>query len=124
MFRKIMFVHRISSKKLLRAKQLRTAMTPSERLLWVRLRRNQFHKLHFRRQQIIAGYIVDFCCNEIGMVIELDGIIHETQKESDAYRDQVLQALGFRVMRVQNERVVAGMEDFLRDLEKEIGIKT
>lgn len=42
------------------AKQLRQNMTPQEKALWGHLRANRMAGFHFRRQQIIDGYIVDF----------------------------------------------------------------
>ncbi len=47
---------KITQAKLLRAKELRRQMTPTERRLWQRLRANRLNGFHFRRQQIIAGF--------------------------------------------------------------------
>ena len=49
-----------------RSKALRREMTPWERKLWVHLRANGLGGFHFRRQQIIDGYIVDFYCQTAG----------------------------------------------------------
>lgn len=48
--------------------------------------------LKFRRQHVIAPYIVDFYCNEIGLLIELDGNQHGTDDaiEYDAERTKFL----------------------------------
>ena len=43
-----------------RAKKLRREMTPAETILWKELRTNKLNGLHFRRQQIVDGYIADF----------------------------------------------------------------
>jgi very-short-patch-repair endonuclease len=43
-----------------RAKELRREMTAEEKILWQHLRANRLHGFHFRRQQIIDGFIVDF----------------------------------------------------------------
>lgn len=43
-----------------RAKELRKRMTPAEKKLWHRLRAGRLEGFHFRRQQIISPYIVDF----------------------------------------------------------------
>ena len=50
-------------------------MTPEEKILWGCLRGNKLNGLHFRRQQVIAGYIVDFYCHSVRLVIEIDGKI-------------------------------------------------
>ena len=49
--------------------------------------------LKFRRQHVIAPYIVDFYCHELGLVIELDGSQHGTDDavEYDAERTQFLE---------------------------------
>jgi very-short-patch-repair endonuclease len=46
--------------KLAFAKRLRREMTPAERRLWKALRRNALDGFHFRRQQVIEGYVADF----------------------------------------------------------------
>ncbi|MBI4310594.1 MAG: DUF559 domain-containing protein [Chloroflexi bacterium] len=71
-------------------------MTAAEALLWVALRRNQLDGLAFRRQQIIDGFIVDFYCHRIGLVIELDGSVHEGEvaQGQDKERDTLLSARG------------------------------
>ena len=64
--------------------------------------------VHFRRQQIISGFIVDFYCHEAGLVIELDGGAHKSadQAEADQLRDEALKKLGLRVVRLQDVDVV------------------
>ena len=68
-------------------------MTPAEKILWEELRANKLG-VHFRRQQVIQGFIVDFYCHQAGLVIEVDGDIHDLQKEEDERREKVLSALG------------------------------
>ena len=99
---------KIDSKKLERAKQLRRNMTPAEKRLWAALRRNQLDGLHFRRQQIIDGFIVDFCCHAAGLVVEVDGPVHDEaeQADYDAERDRILAARGLHLLRVRNEEVL------------------
>src|SRR3990172_6754032 len=86
---------RVTKEKLERARELRLEMTPAEKTLWQELRGNKLGA-HFRRQQVIAGFIVDFYCHKADLVIELDGNIHERveQKESDAERVLVLSKMG------------------------------
>ena len=73
---------KVTKEKQERAKELRRNMTPAEKILWHELRANKLG-VHFRRQQIIAGFIVDFYCHKAGLVIEVDGDIHDFQKEED-----------------------------------------
>jgi very-short-patch-repair endonuclease len=95
----------VARAKLERAKVLRREMTPEERLLWGRLRRSQLAGLHFRRQQVIAGFIADFYGASAGLVVEVDGAVHDTQPDYDAERDEILAARDIRILRVSNEDV-------------------
>jgi very-short-patch-repair endonuclease len=91
---------RITLEKLQRARELRQEMTPAEKILWQELRGNKLG-VHFRRQQIISGFIVDFYCHKAGLVVELDGDIHTGQPAYDAERDKVLNELGLKVIRIE-----------------------
>ena len=88
-----------------RAKQLRRVMTPEEKTLWYYLRSNQLNGLHFRRQQVIDGFIADFYCHAVGVVIEIDGGIHKQQKEYDVERDRIISSRGLQVIRIRNEEI-------------------
>jgi len=96
------------------AKQLRRQQTPEERLVWQRLKANGLGGFHFRRQQVIAGYIVDFYCHAVGLVVEVDGPIHEAQREEDSYRDEVLRSRGLSILRITNDEVSADIDRVLR----------
>ena len=67
---------RVTKEKLQRAKELRREMTPAENLLWKEVRANKLG-VHFRRQQVIQGFIVDFYCHRAGLVVEVDGDVHD-----------------------------------------------
>jgi len=96
---------KVSDAKADRARELRRQMTPEEKLLWTYLRAHRKSGLHFRRQQVIAGFIVDFYCHKASLVVEVDGPIHERNPEYDRERDAILQGRGLRVLRVTNEQV-------------------
>ena len=98
------------------ARAMRRNMTPTERVLWNRLRRSALEGLHFHRQQIVAGFIVDFYCAAASIAIELDGPVHDSQLESDRERDQVLTELGIRTMRIRNEEVANDLESVLKQI--------
>ena len=95
---------RVTKEKLQRARELRHTLTPAERILWQELRANKLG-IHFRRQQIVAGFIVDFYCHKAALVIEVDGDIHDLQQGDDARREQVLTDMGLRVVRFWNEEI-------------------
>jgi len=103
----------VENVKIERARQLRREMTPEERILWERFRANRFHGLHFRRQQVIDGFIVDFYCHALHLVVEVDGEVHRERRDYDQERDRILSARGLRVLRVTNEEVKNGIETAL-----------
>ncbi|HEY3415064.1 MAG TPA: endonuclease domain-containing protein [Armatimonadota bacterium] len=84
---------------------MRQAPTSAEAVLWQNVRSNQCAGLHFRRQQVIDGFIADFYCHTAGLVVEVDGPIHETQRDSDAQRDAVMESRGLLVLRFTNEDI-------------------
>ena len=85
------------------ARQLRKDMTRAERMLWAALRGKRFQCLRFRRQEPIAGFIVDFVCVARRLVMELDGAAHETTQAYDQERDAILQSRGLTVLRLPND---------------------
>jgi very-short-patch-repair endonuclease len=103
----------VDASKVQRARELRHEMTPAERLVWQRVRANRLNGFHFRRQQVIDGFIVDFYCHAAGLVVELDGGIHDRQADYDAQRDRILAARGLRVLRFENRECVENLEGVL-----------
>jgi very-short-patch-repair endonuclease len=100
---KIICGQHVEPEKLSLAKRLRREMTTAERILWAVLRRNALDGFHFRRQQVIEGFIVDFYCDAAKLAIELDGRVHEEQWRYDESRDAVIRRSGVRVLRISNE---------------------
>ena len=88
---------------------LRRRMTPQEVLLWQRLRAHRFDGLHFRRQVTIDGFIADFYCHTVGLVVEVDGGVHLATQAYDALRDRIISARGLHVIRVTNTQVETDM---------------
>ena len=100
----IVIAHHSADKREL-AYQLRRAMTPAEAVLWKKIGAGRLRGLHFRRQQIIDGFIADFYCHEAGLVVELDGPSHDGQRAYDEERDRILETRNLRILRFRNERV-------------------
>ena len=111
---------RIAADKLAASKQLRRASTPEERLLWDRLMTGRLHGIHFRRQQIIDGFVVDFYCHSAGLVIEVDGPVHRRHSQQDTHRDAVLSGRGLTVLRITNEEVRTDIDAVLRRIEQAV----
>jgi very-short-patch-repair endonuclease len=59
----------------------------------------------FRRQYSVGGYVLEFFCPELKLGIKVDGAVHETQKEYDAFRDSSLATLGIRLLRFTNNEI-------------------
>ncbi|GIV44803.1 MAG: hypothetical protein KatS3mg035_1926 [Bacteroidia bacterium] len=102
-----------------KAKEMRSKPTPAEDALWQQLRAKNIDA-KFRRQHIIGRFIVDFVCLDKLLVVEVDGDIHDYQKEEDAKRTAVLEEKGFKVIRFRNEEVLADTENVLIKLKQEL----
>ena len=70
------------------------------------LRGNAVDGFHFRRQQVIEGYIADFYCDAAKLAIELDGSVHQEQWQYDESRDKAISRLGIRVLRISNDAML------------------
>ncbi len=90
-----------------KAKKMRNNPTEAESLLWQYLRRNGL-KEHFRQQHPICGYIPDFVCLRLRLIIEIDGGYHSEgeQQEQDKIRQDYLEKEGFSFLRFTNEEVI------------------
>ena len=89
-----------------RARRMLHAPTPSEEALWQALRDGALG-VAFKRQVVLGGrYIVDFFAPSIGLVVEVDGGVHRSTGAADRRREQELERLGYRVVRVPAEVVI------------------
>ena len=96
------------------ARENRKNMTEAESVLWNSLR-NKSLGVKFLRQHIIGAYIVDFVCQETGLIIEVDGGYHSEpcQKEDDETRTRYLESKGFKVIRFTNEEILFNIESVI-----------
>ena len=81
-----------------RAKSLRKNMTGPEKLLWENLRNKQLG-VRFKPHYPTGRFIVDFYCHQAKLVVEIDGEIHDGQKEYDIGRTGEMEECGIRVLR-------------------------
>jgi very-short-patch-repair endonuclease len=97
------------------ARLLRRNSTDAERVLWWYLRSRQPAGAKFRRQEPIGRYIVDFCCVEHKLIVEVDGGHHaeDRQEEYDRERTAYLERCGYRVLRFWNTEVFGETEGVL-----------
>ena len=90
-------------------------MTNAEIVLWERLRNNQFG-VRFKAQHPIERYIVDFYCHKAKLVIEVDGEIHNFQKEYDLGMEAELEKYGITVIRFSNKDVINNIEKVIEKI--------
>jgi very-short-patch-repair endonuclease len=111
-------------------RQLRKGLTDSEAIVWEALRNRKLGGYKFFRQHPIEFdyygkkrfFVADFYSAELKLVIEIDGKIHENQKEYDDYRTFIINQLGIQVVRVTNDEVhdVVRFKKWLEELIEEV----
>jgi very-short-patch-repair endonuclease len=91
-----------------RARQLRKEMSLPEVLMW-RLLRGQPQGVKFRRQHPSGRIGMDFYCSDARLVIEIDGIAHDTGDKPvrDERRDAWLRSKGIDTVRILATDVLA-----------------
>jgi len=109
---------RVSRVMRTRAQGLRRNSTDAERAIWNALRAHRLNGASFRRQTPIGPYIADFVCHASKIIVELDGGQHfETESmKRDARRDAFLAGKGFRVLRFNNNDVMANRDGVLQEI--------
>ena len=71
------------------ARGMRASLTPSEQLLWARIRGRRLGVAFRRRVPLLGRFIADFFAPAERLVIEVDGEHHAEQARADARRDAV-----------------------------------
>lgn len=112
----------------LAARQLRKSSTEAEDLLWQEVRRKKLAGKKFYRQHIIKFsvdnqerfFIADFYNHEAKLVIELDGKIHDRQKDYPQLRTEIIEQMGMRVIRFTNDEIERDLEKVLLELKKQL----
>ncbi len=88
------------------ARENRKNMTDSESIFW-NLISNSKTGYVFRRQKPIGNFIVDFYCEQLKLVIEIDGEYHNENGfvERDVERETYLKSLNLKILRFKNYEV-------------------
>jgi len=96
---------------------LRQNATAAEEILWRYLRNRQI-SYKFRRQYSLFGFIADFYCHELILVIELDGWTHDFEKtrKRDYIKQNLFERKGYKVVRFTNEEVYGDADDLLQSV--------
>ncbi len=100
------------------ARQMRKEPTRSESLLWPALRNRRLASRKFRRRHPVGRFILDFYCHEERLVVEVDGPVHETQRQADGERQQILESMGIRFLRLPAALVEGDLPAALAAIER------
>ena len=93
----------------IRARDLRLFAQEPERALWRQLAGGKLG-VAFRRQVVLGNrYIADFVAPAVRLVVEVDGGLHARQRAADARRDRDLARLGYHVLRIPADSVMADL---------------
>jgi uroporphyrinogen-III synthase/very-short-patch-repair endonuclease len=100
------------------AREFRKNPTVTKKLLWAKLRNRNLDGLKFRRQYPIERYIVDFYCDELKLVVEVEGSIHDKpeQQNYDNERFKDLTLSGYQILRIQNYEVLNNINGVLEKI--------
>jgi very-short-patch-repair endonuclease len=109
-------------------RNLRANQTDSEAACWEFVRNRKLLGKKFLRQHPIiydllgkeSFYISDFYCHELKLIIEIDGKIHDYNKENDKQRDLIMSLLGLNVLRFKNEEIENSSSNVSRKIENYI----
>ena len=102
------------------ARELRKNATKAERVLWKSLSGKQCFGYDFHRQKPLGNYIVDFFCQELMLVIEVDGVTHNQPgvQAKDIEKEAFLNGLGITVLRFQDDDIYPDNRDALSEIER------
>ena len=98
-------------------KHLRKNQTQIEKIIWKELKNRKFMNLKFRRQYPINNFILDFYCAELKLGIEIDGKIHDKQKEYDSFREDLLKEKNIKIIRATNEEILNDIHILLNKIK-------
>ncbi len=113
------FIHNLpynpALKKLASVKRKESLL--SEIAFWREVRNGNFYNIDFDRQRIIGNYIVDFYVKALALVVEVDGVSHETKVSYDLKRENYITSFGIKVFRVSDIDVLYNLQDVMKRLE-------
>lgn len=112
------------------ARSLRNNQTGSEKIFWNAVRQRKIMDLRFMRQHPVTFlydnrerfFIADFYCAKKRLVVEIDGGIHEKQKDYDELREYIIKTLGYKMIRFTNEEINHDLDNVVKKLEKELSL--
>jgi very-short-patch-repair endonuclease len=109
-------------------RSMRKNQTEAEKVFWNAVRNRQVKNKKILRQYALIFehgdskrfFVPDFICVESALVIEIDGKIHEQQKDYDELRSYLIKKMGYRVIRFRNEEVLNDLGKVISKLAEEL----
>ncbi|MBK8086049.1 MAG: endonuclease domain-containing protein [Devosia sp.] len=103
-------------------KKLRANSTAPERKLWRLIYPLRTGDYHFRKQEQIGPYYVDFVCHHANLIVELDGETHYVAgaQDRDEQRDAFLRGEGYSVLRFTNLDVMSNPDGVYRVISEQL----
>jgi very-short-patch-repair endonuclease len=98
------------------ARKLRRNSTDAELKLWLELRGRRLGGLKFRRQAPISGFVADFLCEDVKLIVEVDGGQHAEHYEADEIRAGILRSAGYEILRFWNNDVLLNIDGVLEQI--------
>ena len=100
-------------------RELRKNSTKAESILWDKLRDRRLLGYKFRRQYSVKHFVLDLYCPKFKLAIEVDGKSHDSEeaKKYDKLRQEYIETLGIRFIRIKNEDVISDIENVLESIK-------
>ena len=92
-------------------------MPEGENRVWKVVKNNNLG-YKFRRQYGIGPFVADFCCPQIKLVIEVDGLSHDDKSiaDYDQWRQKYLENNGFTVIRFTSTEAFSDLQDIAKKI--------
>jgi very-short-patch-repair endonuclease len=105
------------------ARDMRKHQTLAEHTLWIQLRKKHLGA-RWHRQAPLFGYIADFWCPSLRIIVEVDGPIHRLRKETDKFRDSVFENHGIKTIRFSNYRVLHNLGAVVNEITEVVALRS
>jgi very-short-patch-repair endonuclease len=104
---------------------LRKNQTQAENILWQAIRNRKINNFRFIRQYPISFnyenqqrlFVLDFYCCKLKLGIEVDGSIHELQKEYDEFREEIIKESSIKIIRFSNNEIEDNLSSVLNKIK-------
>ncbi|MFD1551447.1 leucine--tRNA ligase [Putridiphycobacter roseus] len=99
------------------AKEMRANPTDAEAALWTELKGKKLG-IKFRKQHLITDFIVDFVCLSKKLIVEIEKDHHGNEESiaKEKIQTKTLEDLGYKIIRLSDEEVVAHTEQVLKSI--------